>query len=385
MDLKQKQRIALSAAFFQSGLCFSSWASRIPDIKEAFNLDDHTLGLLLLIKPLGSFIGLPLAGLFVDRYGSRMAVMIAIFSYSICLILIAFCPTVYWLAGTLFLFGMCGNLANVSLNTQGLAIQKSYGRVVMASFHGLWSAAGFTGAAFGALAISFHVEVLAHFIAAAAVILILLMLSFPFLHPGKSDHVGTGFAFKLPEKPLVKLGIIAFCGMMCEGCMFDWSGVYFKEVIGAEKGLIGAGFISFMAMMATGRFVSDAITNRAGSHAVLQASGILIFCGLLLSVVFPYFIAGIAGFFLVGLGTSSVIPLTYSEVGKTPHSASPGRAIAMVSTIGYCGFVLGPPFIGFISEALSLRVSFTLIAVAGLSITWIAAYNKARKQTVEEI
>lgn len=373
MDLKTRQRIALSAVFFQSGLCFSSWASRIPDIKQVFMLDDAGLGLLLLIKPIGSFLGLPLAGWFVDNYGSRFSVGVAIVAYSVCLVMISLSPTVYVLGVVLFAFGLCANLVNVSVNTQALAVQQRFGRVVMASFHGLWSIAGFTGAAIGALAISMNMEVPLHFLAVAVIILLLLSVSYPFLDREKNS-VRSGFTLSLPDKPIMKLGIVCFCSMLCEGCMFDWSGVYFKQVIGAEEEMVTTGFIAFMSMMALGRFISDSFTNRWGTHVVLQFSGVLIFAGLLLAVLMPYFVPGIIGFFMVGLGTSSVVPLTYSEVGKT-SSTTPGKSIAMVATIGYFGFLLGPPLIGFIADALTLRVSFALVAVAGLCITLLVTYN----------
>lgn len=380
MDLKSRQRVALSAVFFQSGLCFSSWASRIPDIKQAFMLDDADLGLLLLIKPFGSFLGLPLAGWFVDNYGSRFSVGVAIVAYSLCLVMISLSPTVHVLAAVLFVFGMCANLVNVSVNTQALNVQQHYGRVVMASFHGLWSIAGFTGAGIGALAISANMEVHVHFITVAVIILLLLSLSFPFLNKEKSSVRG-GFTLIIPDKPILKLGIVCFCSMLCEGCMFDWSGVYFKQVIGAEEEMVTTGFIAFMSMMALGRFISDSFTNKWGTHVVLQFSGALIFAGLLLAVMMPYFVTGIIGFFLVGLGTSSVVPLTYTEVGKI-RSGAPGKSIAMVATIGYFGFLLGPPLIGFIADALTLRVSFSLVALAGLCITVLVTFNK-RKAAVQ--
>jgi MFS family permease len=373
-----RQRIALSAIFFQTGIIFSTWASRIPDIKEKFDLDDNDLGALLLIKPIGSFIGLPLAGWAVDHYGSRPAVGIGIFLYSTCLTLIALAPSVLWLGVVLLFFGMSGNLLNVSLNTQGLTIQKGYGRVVMASFHGLWSLAGFCGAGMAMGAIALRFSLLLHFMLATGVVILMLVICYGYLN---REHVRTGsgrFSFKKPDKSLLQLGAVAFCGLVAEGCMFDWSGVYFKDVIGVQGSMVPAGFIAFMSMMATGRFVSDAFTNRFGTHLILKVSGVLIGTGLLVAVAFPALPTGIAGFFLVGLGTSSVIPLTYSEVGKSLN-LTPGKAIATVSTLGYFGFLLGPPMIGFVSEAFNLRVSFALVALAGLCISLIISYTQRKK------
>jgi len=374
-----RQRIALSAIFFQTGIIFSTWASRIPDIKDKFQLDDSDLGALLLIKPIGSFIGLPLAGWIVDRYGSRPSVGIGLIMYAICLTLISLAPTPILLGVVLLFFGMSGNLLNVSLNTQGLTIQKNYGRVVMASFHGLWSLAGFCGAGLAMGAISLRLDIFSHFALATSFVLIMLIVFYGFLNKEHTKTGSGGLTFSKPDKAILQLGAVAFCGLVCEGCMFDWSGVYFKQVIAVEGSLVPAGFIAFMSMMAAGRFVSDYITNKVGTHLVLKASGILICAGLLLAVSVPSIYTGIVGFFLVGLGTSSVIPLTYSEVGKST-SLSPGKAIATVSTLGYFGFLLGPPMIGFVAEALNLRVSFALVAVAGLCISIIISYTQ-RKQS----
>ena len=160
--------------------------------------------------------------------------------------------------------------------------------------------------------------------------------------------------------------------------MFDWSGVYFKQVIEAEEGLVAAGYMAFMGTMAFGRLISDRFTNHFGGSTIIQLSGCLIFLGLLIAVIFPYLITGILGFLLVGAGTSSVIPLTYSAVGTT-KKFSPGIALAIVSTIGYFGFLAGPPLIGFIADLLSLRASFTLVAIVGLAISVISWLDKRRK------
>ncbi len=184
--------------------------------------------------------------------------------------------------------------------------------------------------------------------------------------------------FAKPDRSLVTLGIIAFCSMICEGAMFDWSGVYFQRVIRPDNGLITAGYTAFMCTMATGRFVGDWLTQKTGMKTTLQASGILTALGLLIAVIFPYFITAIFGFLLVGAGVSSVIPLIYSAAGKSKVLV-PGVAIAAVSTIGYLGFLFGPPFIGFVAQAFSLRLSLGLIALLGAAIAILATGSRTIK------
>jgi MFS family permease len=181
--------------------------------------------------------------------------------------------------------------------------------------------------------------------------------------------------FAKPDKSLINLGIIAFCSMICEGAMFDWSGVYFKKVVMADEAWLGAGYTAFMSTMAFGRFLADWLTGRFGIKRILQASGVFTASGLLIAVLFPNLVTAILGFLLVGLGVSSVVPLVYSAAGKS-KVVSPGVALAAVSTIGFLGFLCGPPMIGLVAGATSLRISFVIIAAMGLSVTIVSSKSQ---------
>ncbi|MCU0396228.1 MAG: MFS transporter, partial [Chitinophagaceae bacterium] len=176
----------------------------------------------------------------------------------------------------------------------------------------------------------------------------------------------------------LQLGIIAFGCLVCEGTMFDWSGVYFQKAVQAPPGLTTLGYAAFMGCMAAGRFMADKVVMRLGSRSMLQLSGIVITIGLLVAVIFPAVPSATIGFMLVGFGVSSVVPIVYSQAGrsKTMH---PGQALAAVSTVGFAGFLAGPPLIGFVAEASSLRWSFALVALIGLS-TSILAGTLPKKQ-----
>jgi MFS family permease len=178
--------------------------------------------------------------------------------------------------------------------------------------------------------------------------------------------------FTLPDRFLFKLGLIAFSCMICEGTMFDWSGVYFQKVVAVPKAYTTLGYAAFMATMATGRFIGDYIATRLGKQRVLQGSGVLIATGLLLAVILPTISFATIGFLLVGFGVSSVVPLVYSSAGKS-SALSPGMALTAVSSIGFLGFLLGPPMIGFIAQSFGLRWSFTVIAFLGLCTTVVAS------------
>ncbi|MDN3689165.1 MFS transporter [Cyclobacterium jeungdonense] len=367
------RRLSAGAFFFLTGLCFSSWASRIPDFQDKFQLSEGQLGSVLLGLPLGSLLALPLAAWAVFRFGSKLVVLAGMSFYILFLVGIGFSPDAFILALMVFIFGMMGNMMNISLNTQALGIEKDYGRNILSSFHGLWSLAGFIGAGIGALMVYFDLTPGDHY-------LIILLLGAGMLvyfekgilsDGGKKETGGGGFVWKRPNATLANLGMVGFCGMMCEGCMFDWSGVYMAKEVGASAAWVPSGYVAYMGAMALGRFFADKFSNRFGKMMVLQGSGLLIFSGLLLSVLVPFVWVVIPAFMLVGFGTAAVVPLTYSLAGSASGYA-PGLAIAMVSTISYFGFLLGPPLIGFIAELIGLKGSFALMALVGLMIPfWV--------------
>ncbi|WP_160714587.1 MFS transporter [Chitinophaga solisilvae] len=364
---KRSTRIAVSALFFLTGLCFASWASRIPDIQQALQLNDAGLGSVLLALPVGSIISLPIAGVLVSKFGSRQVLIIAAVAYAALLPVIGLARAPWELIMFLVFFGFCGNLANIAVNTQAVAVEALYGRSIMASFHGLWSVAGFTGAAIGTAMSGWHIAPVYHFLLITAMSWGIILFTMRRMVAQDTNIQPNQPLFARPDLFLLTLGIIAMCSMICEGTMFDWSGVYFRRVVHVRDGISGAGYAAFMSTMAAGRFVADRITTRLGIKKMLLISGVLTATGLLIAVAFPYFISAMIGFMLVGAGVSAVVPLVYSAAGRSTVM-SPGMALATVSTIGYLGFLFGPPLIGFVAQATSLAVSFSLIAVMGAAI-----------------
>jgi MFS family permease len=373
---RRLHRIAVSCFFFLAGLCFSSWASRIPDIRLKLHLDNAALGAVLLGLPAGLLTSLPLAGWLVARFGSRPIALFAALLYAITLPSLGLAAAPWQLVTCLFVFGMGGNLLNISMNTQAIGTEALYGRTIMASYHGIWSVAGFSGAAIGTLFIRLGWLPYQHFIVITSLAwLIVAVTSGQLLaqdaHAGGEDRP----IFAWPDRSLINLGMIAFCSMICEGAMFDWSGVYFQKVIQPPHGLVAIGYTAFMSTMASGRFLGDWLATKWGIKRILQISGTLTAAGLLTAILFPWLFPALAGFLLVGAGVSSVVPLVYSAAGRS-KVLSPGVALAAVSTIGYLGFLVGPPFIGFIAQAFNLRVSLGLIAVLGSVIVLIASTIK---------
>ncbi|HET7116946.1 MAG TPA: MFS transporter [Hanamia sp.] len=369
--LLRRYRIAASVFFFIAGLTFSTWASRIPAIKYKLHLSDAGLGGVLFALPAGLMVSLPLSGWLVSRYGSRPMLMIGSFLYPSILVLLSLSPSVALLTLSLFFFGMAGNLINIAMNTQAVGVELLYGRSVMASFHGLWSLAGFSGALIGTFFVSKDLSPFIHFSFVSVLAILLVLLSYKSTIPHDAGNRQPQKLFVKPDRKILLLGLIAFCCLLCEGAMSDWSGVYFKNIVQSPPSLVTLGYVAFTGTMALGRFLGDSLVTKFGVKRMLQLSGVMITTGLLTAVIFPYLLIAIAGFLLVGFGVSSVVPIVYGLAGKST-TMSAGTALAAVSTIGFLGFLIGPPLIGFIAQAVSLRWSFTLIGILGFGTAVLA-------------
>jgi len=281
------------------------------------------------------------------------------------------------LAAGLFLFGICGNMCNISVNTQAIRAEKLYERPIMTSFHGVWSIAGFTGAAIGLMMMAQNISPYVHFWIVTALVFITIVSAQKYLQWGRAAATDAKRSFfSKPDGILVQLGVIGFFSMASEGAMFDWSGVYFKDVVHAPASLIALGYLCFMIAMAAGRFIGDRLIAKYGRPTMLRISGILISTGLFLSVLFPHIITATIGFLIVGFGVSSIVPMVFSAAGK--HSKiPPGMALAAVSSISFLGFLMGPPLIGYIAELFNLRYSFAVIGILGVTISLMVSKIKA--------
>lgn len=375
---KKRIRIAVALFYFSMGLCFASWASRIPDIKTALKLSDAAFGTILFALPMGQFLMMPFSGKLVTHFGSSKVILFAMPVYALCLTNLGLATQGWQLAMGLFLFGVFGNMCNISVNTQGIAAEKLYERPIMSAFHGGWSIAGFSGALVGLAMINLKVPPYLHFWIVIMIVFVIILINYRMLVQGKSGPAMASAKkkfFSKPDSTLLQLGVIGFCSMASEGAMFDWSGVYFKDVVKAPSSLVILGYTSFMIMMASGRFVADGLVARFGRKHLLQISGLMISSGLFLSVFFPYLLTSTIAFMMVGLGVSSIVPSVYSAAGKH-KTIAPGIALATVSSVSFLGFLMGPPLIGYISAAAGLRYSFAVIGIFGICITLLVSKIK---------
>ncbi|WP_413999689.1 MFS transporter [Flavobacterium sp. W1B] len=370
-------RWAVSMFYFGMGLCFATWASRIPDIKTALHLGDGDLGTILFALPLGQLLIMPFSGKLVTRFGSHRILIFSLLLYVFSLTNLGLASASWQLSLGLMLFGVFGNLANIAVNTQGVYTEVLFKKTIMSSFHGMWSLAGFIGALVGLGMLALELTPYIHFLAVGGIVLLLVLFNYKFLIKAKEKiKAEKKKGFTKPDSALIWLGIIGFCCMASEGVMFDWSGVYFKDVIQAPGPLVILGYTSFMIMMAGGRFFGDHLISKFGRKPVMQISGIMISAGLFTSVFFPYLIPSTIAFMFVGVGVSTIVPTIYSIAGKNP-TVPPGEALTIVSSVSFLGFLMGPPVIGYIAELFGLRFSFAFIGIFGVLIAFMVSRIKA--------
>lgn len=397
---KERIRYAVLSFFLAQGLCFSSWASRIPDIKDYFDVNyAFYWGLVLFMIPVGKFIAIPLAGYLVSRLGSRIMVQASILGYAISLLAIGTAYSIYMLGVCLFCFGVFWNLCDISLNTQGIGIERLYGRTIMASFHGGWSLAACLGALIGFIMIVSDIPPFWHFSLIAVLIVLILLVGRRYLQNDveiqpeplkeandKEQEAPALISFvRRPERLLIQLGVVGLFALIVESAMFDWSGVYFESVLQAPKSL-QIGFLVFMVMMTVGRFLTNYAYSRLGKQRVLQLAGAFIFIGFFISALFSDIFSSMAakvivnslGFMLVGLGISCMVPTIYSLVGaksKTPVSI----ALTILSSISFIGSLIAPLLIGAISQAFNMKYAYLVVGLLGLCILLMTTFSKAFK------
>jgi MFS family permease len=362
MELKNRQRLFLSVFFFVSGVCFSSWASRIPTIKTFFGYNEAELGTILLFMPIASLIGLPVSGWLVARYDSRIPMSFAFVALALSLLAIGYATSDVLLISALCVFSFTMRVLNIAMNTQAIALQKQFDRNINGSFHGLWSTGGIVGVGFTTWMVAMEISISQHLVYISVATLIVTFISYRYLLRNDRSSSGNKLILGKPDPYIVYLGFLVFFAGICEGGMFDWSGIYFKEVVKVE--IFTWGYLMYMICMALSRFASDRVVEKIGMPYTYILSAGLVTFGILFAITFPTFWPSLIGFCLTGLGTAAVIPMTFT-LASGSKKYSPGMAISLIATYGIVGMFIGPPLIGYLAHAFDLQVSFLIFAFCG--------------------
>jgi MFS family permease len=356
----RQARLAVSVAFLANGLGFANWAARIPAVKDDVGLSTGALGVALLGIALGAVVAMPLAGALLVRFGSRTLTRCTLALCCLALPLPALAGSLPELMGALALLGIASGSLDVSMNAQAVVVEEGYGRPLLAGLHGLWSLGSLAGALMGGLAAGAGISPRAHLLVVAVVLLAAGLLATRRLLPAGADRDQATPGFVRPTRTLALLGAIAFCGLLSEGAAYDWSAVYLRDSLGSSEGLAVSAYAAFTLTMTVGRLVGDRLRARFGSRALLGSAALLAAAGLGTGLALGHTVPAVVGFALLGAGLSCIVPIVFGAAGSASGLPS-GPAIAVVSTVGYLGFIAGPPIIGGLGEVTSLPAALTLV------------------------
>lgn len=367
-----KTKRATQSIFLLCGLGISSWATMVPFAKERLALNDASLGVLLLMLGAGAITMMPVGGIGIRRYGSRVIILLSGLLMAITLPLLLVISQPILMGLVLFLFGAGVGTIDVAVNAQGVHVQQLYQKPIMSALHGLYSVGGL----FGSIGLGFLIQLGLSPIAAAVCIAGLLVaivgLQYKYLLDAKTEaeisaaHIGEGNT-KIQgsnswlQRSILYLGLLCFITFLAEGAMLDWSAVFLKENRRVPIAWAGIGYAAFSVAMAIMRLVGDQIVAAFSGKKVVVLGSLLAASGLFLAVLTPWLLTALAGFILMGVGAANIVPIFFSAGGRLKN-ISAAVAIPAITTIGYAGQLAGPALLGFIAKQLSLPIAIGFTA-----------------------
>lgn len=372
-------RLAVKIIFFLNGFVHANYFSRLPRIQDQFAINDGLVGLVLLSSSIGALFAMPFTGWLIIRNGSRRITIFSAFAYCMLIVFIPQMPALTGLVILFFLLGITSGMLDVAMNSQAVMVEKQLGKPIMTSFHALFSIGMMMGAISGSLFAKLDTILLIHFGAISAMCIVVVFVArYYLIHDKPESSVQEGPAFRLPNAAMVSIGIIAFCSMLGEGAMADWSTNYMENIAHADRAVAPLGLSAFAMAMTIGRLFGDGARIRYGDKSLMVVCGLVASVGLTLAIVFTHPFAVIGGLFIVGIGLSAIVPIAYSIAGHT-RNLPPGVGLAMVTTVGYSGFLFGPPIIGLLADLFTLRYALLLSVVLFVVMTLLSLRYNSEK------
>lgn len=383
-EVQKRARLAVTATFITNGLVVGAFVARIPDIKRALDISNSTLSLCLLATSLGVFAALPVAGKLCAKYGSAPVAFYSTLAMVFAWTIQSFTFFAVWaFALTAFMAGYTLATQDVAMNSHAVTLEHQSSRRLMSVFHGMFSVGSFSGGILGGLFSQLDISYRVQTIVVCSVIMTISFLVRNLWLPGCADihEIEAGTKMHRPEI-IWLLGIFGLCAAIGEGAAGDWGGVLTRETYGASPFVSAIPYVVFSATMIIGRFSGDRLATRFGAAKVLASGGLIASIGMFSGLLLNSTAGTIFGWFWMGTGLSVAIPLLFSAAGSMANSRfadqmAPAQAVAMVSGISYFGFIVGPPFIGFISDATTLRTALFIPALLALAIVPSARFAKS--------
>jgi predicted MFS family arabinose efflux permease len=356
-------RRATYGFFLLSGVVLASWAPMVPFAKARLELDEAHLGMLLLCLGVGSAASMPLAGHLSSRYGNRRVLLVVGALACLAVPLLAVAPSTLLLGAALILLGSALGIVDVAMNAHAVDVERLHGTPLMSGFHALFSIGGLVGSAAMSALLRAGAPMVGSAAALAVVLLAIVVTQWRHVIVVERDPAtAQRTMFSVPSALTVVLGVLCLVVFLAEGAMLDWSAVFLRSVRGFAMSDAGLGYAAFSVAMATGRLLGDRLTARLGPVRVVRQGAIVAMAGFVIATMLPWRATSLAGFALVGLGASNIVPVLFSAAGRIPGTSA-GVAIATVTTLGYAGMLAGPAAIGFVARATSLPIAIGGIAV----------------------
>lgn len=369
-------RYAVSAVFFMNGAITGSWAPQIPVFLKRLEITETTLGLLILLFGVGAVLLMSSSGYFIARFGPRAVVRCFGTAGTIGLLLVALAPNVPLAAVAMFLFGGVIGGMDVSMNANGIGVEKKLGRAIMSSLHGFWSLGGFVGGGLGGIVIQNYGH-LAHAIAVTVGAALIAGWALPRLYADERPVAAVKPRIGLPKTPTVYLiGAMALFAMVSEGAVLDWSAIYLSKELGADLAVAGFAFAGFAGTMSIARFVGDAVRNRLGAVLTMRLCALVAALGMTAAGVATSDWMAIAAFAFCGIGIANTVPIAFAAAGNQPD-LSPGAGISVATTMGYSGILMAPSAIGFVGEHTGFGPTFLAMAVLLVIVALLAGLMRA--------
>ncbi|HEY0163227.1 MAG TPA: MFS transporter [Edaphobacter sp.] len=360
---------ALAVLFLADGTGFGLWAAHVPVFKQNLHLTNGALSAVLLALVGGAIITMPVMGQMISHFGSRKVVRVISLVYVAMLACIAQANSYTMLVVCAGLFGGAKGAFDVSVNAQAVALERRYGRSSQSLLQGCWSLGGLFGAGITSILLK-HGQTLRFNLSTASVVLAVAVLAvLPMLVTEEEGHreAEKKKGFMLPDAPLLRLATIAFFGLFAEGAIGDWAAVYLRSNMSASLSLAAAGYASYAIAMASARFAGDWLVRRLSHGAILTGSGALIAFGFGCTLLSPSIPVAVFGLVLTGMGIANIFPVIVTLVGRSTKMAT-GPAISALSTIGYFGFLAGPPLIGWLAVMVGLERALGMVVLAGVVV-----------------
>ncbi|HJL87615.1 MAG: MFS transporter [SAR324 cluster bacterium] len=355
-------RRALNLIFLSNGFSFATIVPHFPWLQRKLELGDAMTGFALLFPAIGAVSMMLLTGNLIQRFGSRKLILVGGLVMQLCLPLILLMPTLIFLAPVLLLIGGASGMMDISMNAQAARIEHVYDKPIMSSFHAVWSLGTLLGGGLASLLLGLAWTPLEHAGMIACMLFILVIVCGRWLITEEEPSPEKAPLISIPRGPVLVLGLLAFVAMIAEGAATDWSSIFARNELEATPSQAAAVFTVFALTMTLGRFLGDRLVHHWGPDRVLRYACWVGAAGFMAGLLSENLDGVMFGFACLGLGLANTVPILFSGASRIP-GVNPGVGIAGVATLGYFGFLIGPPLIGTIAEFFGLDHALLLIVL----------------------